>query len=165
MDYTEVAIAASVEQYAAGSVARPEGLAAVEAAASHVRKSAFSAARSVPDLPALNPQLLGLMGRAYVLRGEAVFMIAVDDAGLALVPASSWDVAGPADPRAWRYQVDLPAPWRHHVARRASRGRHSCSLALRSWIALARALTIEACAPFGRGRGGGGSFHEKRAGH
>ena len=109
-DYTEVAIAA-VEQYAAGSVARPEALAAVEAAAG-MCESAFAAARAMPDLPALNgnPQLLGLMGRAYVLRGEAVFLIAVDDAGLALVPASSFEVAGPADPRAWRYRLELAAP-------------------------------------------------------
>ena len=108
VDYTEVAIA-TVEQYAAGSVANPQALAAVEAAAG-MCESAFAAARAMPDLPALNPQLLGLMGRAYVLRGEAVFLIAVDDAGLALVPASSFEVAGPADPRAWRYRVDLAAP-------------------------------------------------------
>ena len=107
-DYTEVAIAA-VEQYAAGSVARPEALAAVEAAAS-MCESAFAAARAIPDVPALDPRLLGIMGRAYVLRGEAVFVIAVDDAGLALVPASSFEVAGPADPRAWRYRLELAGP-------------------------------------------------------
>ena len=65
-------------------------------------ESAFAAARSMPDLPALKPYLLGLMGRAYVLHGELVFLIAVDDAGLALIPCSSWEVAGSADPRAWR---------------------------------------------------------------
>ena len=107
-DYTEVAIAA-VEQYAAGSVENPQALAAVEAAAS-MCESAFAAARAIPDLPALNPQFLGLMGRAYVLSGEAVFMIAVDDAGLFLAPVAAWDIAGPADPRGWTYRCDLMAP-------------------------------------------------------
>ena len=107
-DYTEVA-AAALEQYAAGSTARPETLAAVEAAAS-MCESAFAGARAVPDLPVVGPHVLGMMGRAYALRGEAAFVIAVDADGLALIPCSSWDVAGPADPRLWRYRVDLGAP-------------------------------------------------------
>ena len=73
-------------------------------------ESAFAAARTVPDLPVVGPHMLGMMGRAYALRGEAVFMIGADADGLALIPCSSWDVAGPADPRAWRYRVDLGSP-------------------------------------------------------
>lgn len=107
-DYTEVAISA-IEQYAAGSVASPQALAAVEAAAS-MCESAFAAARAVPDLPVVGPHFLGMMGRAYALRGEAVFMIGVDADGLALIPCSSWEVAGPADPRGWRYRLDLGTP-------------------------------------------------------
>ena len=140
-DYTEVAIAA-VEQYAAGSVANPQALAAVEAAAG-MCESAFAAARAMPDLPALNPQLLGLMGRAYVLRGEAVFLIAVDDAGLALVPASSFEVAGACRSACMALSRRPGGTWRRGLARRASRWRYSCSLALRSGKALGRAVAAD----------------------
>ena len=75
-DYTEVAIAA-IEGQAIGSTARPQTIAAVEAAAS-MCESAFAAARAVPGLAALDARLLGIMGRAYVLRGEVVFVIGVD---------------------------------------------------------------------------------------
>ena len=107
-DYTERAIAV-IEAYAAGTNPDPQALAAVEGAAG-MCEAAFAAARAIPDVPALDPRLLGIMGRAYVLRGEAVFVIGADDAGLFLAPVAAWDIAGPADPRTWTYRCDLMAP-------------------------------------------------------
>ena len=127
-------------------------------------ESAFAAARAIPDLPALNPQILAILGRAYALRGEAVFVIAVDDAGLSLVPASSFEVAGPADPRAWRYRVDLAGPGgavsRVVPAEGVVHVRWHCDPGA-PWRGT---LALATCAPQCRGRGGGGSFHETRAG-
>ena len=128
VDYTEVAIEAVTRQ-AAGGVGNPQALAAVEAAAS-MCESAFAAARSMPDLPALKPYLLGLMGRAYVLHGELVFLIAVDDAGLALIPCSSWEVAGLRRPASLALPRSPGGAWRLRVSRRPGRGGDSCSLAL-----------------------------------
>ena len=107
-DYTELAIAAIVDS-ASGAIVKPQALAAVEAAAS-MCESAFAAARSIPNLAALDARLLGIMGRAYVLRGEAVFVIGADDDGLALIPCSSWDISGPTDPRGWRYRCNVAGP-------------------------------------------------------
>lgn len=54
--------------------------------------------------------LLAQVGRSLALRGECVFVIEVDAGQVALIPASSWDVRGPARPAAWVYRVDVIGP-------------------------------------------------------
>ncbi len=58
----------------------------------------------------LPPEVLGLIGRSLIRRGEALFRISVTDDGLSLLPASSWDVRGGADPARWRYRVTVQGP-------------------------------------------------------
>ena len=94
---------------AQGSSADPQALAAVEAAAGMVSR-AFASGVITPQVLALTPQVLALIGRALIVRGEVVFMLGVDAGGLSMLPASSWDITGGADPRSWRYRLDLPGP-------------------------------------------------------
>ena len=154
-DYTERAIAA-IEASATGTNPDPQALAAVEAAASHVRVRICGSSPHTGRMAALDPRkLLGIMGRAYVLRGEAVFVIGADDAGLFLAPVAAWDIAGPADPRAWTYRCDMMAPGGSQVRVLPAAGVIHVRWHMRSGSAMGRTLALEACAPFGRGRGGG----------
>ena len=43
-------------------------------------------------------------------RGESLFLIEINNAGLALRPAGSWDVRGGWDPSDWWYRLDLFGP-------------------------------------------------------
>ena len=63
---------------------------------------------------AVTPQILALLGRQLVVRGEALLLIDVDvEAGIvSLRPASAWDVIGGSDPASWRYRIDLAGPSR-----------------------------------------------------
>ena len=75
---------------------------------------AFAVAAVTPETPAtaaLTPDVLALLARDLIRRGEAVHVIDVDRAGMVrITPAGSWDVRGGADPRTWRYRCDLFGP-------------------------------------------------------
>ena len=95
-----------------GSTADPRQLAAVEIAAGMIGR-AFATATPEPldaRSRALTPETLARIGRALVLRGEWLGSIELNEGGVYLLPASSWDVSGRADPATWRYRVNLPAP-------------------------------------------------------
>ena len=99
---------------AAGTGAPPvvDALAVVEAAAG-LWGRAFASATVTPQTPitrALTPSILAAIGRGLAVRGEALFTIDVDDAGLTLTQASSWGVGGGTRPESWRYAVELPVP-------------------------------------------------------
>ena len=97
---------------ARGITADPRALAAVELAAGMIGRAFATATPNPVDTrsAALTPETLARIGRALVLRGEWLGVIVVNDAGVMLLPASSWDVHGAADPNTWRYRVNLPAP-------------------------------------------------------
>ena len=99
---------------AAQGAASPESVSAVETAAGTWSRALMSARvlplRS-PAALACTPELLGLIGRSLVRRGEFLAVIDVDaDGNIFLLPASSWSVEGSASPESWRYRVMLSGP-------------------------------------------------------
>ena len=58
---------------------------------------------------AITPDLLEVIGRELIRRGELVCLIDTSD-GLALWPAQSYDVDGPPDPRRYWYRVTIGGP-------------------------------------------------------
>ena len=107
-----------------GAKADPQQLAAVEASAGLVAR-AFALAELVPATPAtsaVTPALLEMVGRAFIARGELVAVLEADPMdGLALHPASYWDVRGSYRPASWRYRANLAGPSRLATVSRASR--------------------------------------------
>ena len=88
-----------------------EALGAVEAAAG-LWSRAFASATVEPQTAAtmpLTPAVLAAIGRGLAVRGEAVFVLAVNGA-VELTQASSWKVSGGARPESWRYEIELALP-------------------------------------------------------
>ena len=106
--YTD-ALVAAITANAKGSTAYPTATAALEAAAGFVGR-AFATAEVTPEIPALSPAYLSMVGRALVRRGELVSLIRVHNGELELPPAESHDVDGEADPDSWTYRVSLGGP-------------------------------------------------------
>lgn len=90
-----VSTATAALEAAAGLVGRAFATAEVQAASATIRD-------------ALSPDLLGLIGRALVRRGEIVLYIDTYTGSLRLVPCASYDVQG--DTTAWTYRLTLAAP-------------------------------------------------------
>ena len=53
-----------------------------------------------------------MIGRSLIRNGEVLFAVEVNDGRVRLIPASSWDVDGDADPGSWRYRLSLSGPSR-----------------------------------------------------
>ena len=90
-----------------------ESAAAVVEVAAGLWARGFASATITPDNPAtrsLTAPVLARIGRSLLSRGQAVFEIAVTGGRLRLVPASTWDVTGGADPATWTWDVDIPGP-------------------------------------------------------
>ena len=110
--FTDAIVRALLTQAAGGTTADPSATAALEAAAGSYAR-AFAVASVEPDTPAtraLTPELLALMARDLIRRGEFVHVIEVGRGGVRLTPAGSWDVRGRFDPVTWRYRCDLFGP-------------------------------------------------------
>ena len=104
------AIASALEAQATGTTAGdPSALSALEACAGMWAR-AMGAARLEPEIPAVTPAVLALIGRCLIRRGEAVFAIDVDGGAPALRPCGSWDVRGPWREADWKYRIDLFGP-------------------------------------------------------
>ena len=88
-----------------------ETLAAVEIAAGLWARSLASATiePSTVTTAALTPSVLAAIGRGLAVRGEVVFVLAVEG-GVMLTEASAWKVSGGSRPESWRYAVELPTP-------------------------------------------------------
>lgn len=86
-----------------------EGTAALEIAAGLWGRS-FASAVVTGGMNAMTPEVNFQIGRQLVIKGEAVFDIQVRNGQVQLDLASSHDITGPPDERAWRYRIDLPAP-------------------------------------------------------
>lgn len=110
--FTDSVVQALLAQAAGGATADPSATAALEAAAGQYAR-AFAIADVTPRTAAtraLTPELLALMARDLIRRGEFVHVIEVDRDGVRLIPAGSWDVRGRWDPATWRYRCDLFGP-------------------------------------------------------
>ena len=97
---------------AAGTVAAdPSGLAALEVAAGLYARSFAAAEVDPPELrPVVGPAVRALIARNLIRRGESIHVIDVDRGTVRLIPAGSWDVAGPWDESAWWYRCDVFGP-------------------------------------------------------
>ena len=61
--------------------------------------------------PALDPEIMGCIGRQLAVRGEWVGEINVVGGSIRLQEAADWDVTGDTgDPNSWMYQLTLPRP-------------------------------------------------------
>ena len=110
--FTDSVVQALLNQAAGGTTADPSATAALESAAGAYAR-AFAVATVEPATPAtraLTPDLLSLMARDLLRRGEFVHVIEVGRDGVRLLPAGSWDVRGRHDPQTWRYRCDLFGP-------------------------------------------------------
>ena len=110
--FTDILVNALVSG-ASGDAASPSASAALEAAAGHISRGfAVSTVEAAPDpvAAALTPDVLALIARNLIRRGESLFLIDVDDAGLALRPAGSWDVRGGWVESGWWYLLNLIGP-------------------------------------------------------
>ena len=61
-------------------------------------------------MKALTPDLLSMVGRALIRRGEILFHVDVTDGRLRLWPVASHDISGDHDPSSWKYRVNLAGP-------------------------------------------------------
>ena len=93
------------------SLASVQATAALESAAGLTGRSFAAADVDGPPMftSAITPDLLEVIGRELIRRGELVCLIDTSD-GLALWPAQSYDVDGPPDPRRWWYRVTIGGP-------------------------------------------------------
>ena len=116
-----------------GAYMNAESVSAVETSAS-MWEDALASASVLPAGPAaaaLTPELLGLIGRSFVRRGEVVFVIDVTDTGeLLLLPGSGHTIAGGANPASWTYEVTVPGPSGVTVVKRGAEGVVHCRYAV-----------------------------------
>jgi len=111
--YTD-AVVELLQQRAAGTArgGDPHAIAATEIAAG-LWGRAFMAADVQPETTAslaVTPAVRELIGRQLIKRGEALFLIELEEGALRLDAASSWTVTGRPDPASWRYQVERAGP-------------------------------------------------------
>lgn len=106
--YTD-AVVDSIVAAATGGTAAVTQVGALEIAAGYWARAMASAAVT-PDMPAVTPALLGMIGRELCRRGEAVFLIAIENGGIKLYPAAAWDIRGGAAESSWLYRVDIFGP-------------------------------------------------------
>ena len=111
--YTDALVAALIRQVrgrTAGTALTSE-TGALESAAGLVGR-AFMACEVSGDpmyVAALTPQVMELIGRGLVRRGDLVFYLDTSD-GLTLLPAQTHSIAGGPMPSGWVYDVSLAGP-------------------------------------------------------
>ena len=66
---------------------------------------------------ALTPDVLGLIGRELVRKGEALFVIEIEGGRVMLYPAGAWDVTGGMNRDGWRYRAHIYGASRHVTKR------------------------------------------------
>ena len=106
---TDLVVAGLVANATGTTTAPVATLAAVEACAGLWGRS-FASASVTPATAAtatLTPDILERIGRALLLKGEAIFAIDFEDGELRLQQAVTWDISGHAD---WIYRADFSTP-------------------------------------------------------
>ena len=118
--YTDALVAALIRQVrgrTAGAALTSE-TGALESAAGLVGR-AFTSCEVSGDAMyarALTPQVMELIGRALLRRGDAVFYMDTSD-GLTLIPAQTHTVDGGPMPTSWSYDITLSGPGRSTTLR------------------------------------------------
>ena len=108
--YSDAIVSAILARAGGGGTANAATTGAVEAAASLAARS-FASAKVTPETPAVTPLILSTIGREIIRRGECLFVIEVDPvAGLRLLPANTWEIAGGPSPDSWTYRAQLAGP-------------------------------------------------------
>ena len=84
---------------------------ALESAAGLVGRAFMACEVQGPDVytRALTPQVMEMVGRGLIRRGDAVFYLDMSD-GLTLLPAQTHNVEGGALPSTWTYDITLSGP-------------------------------------------------------
>ena len=110
--YTDALIAAIVSQQTGDTLAIPHATAALEACVGVVGRSfAGAEVQARPVLAdALTPDLLELIGRSLIRRGDLAFLIDTQGGALSLIPASTINVTGGPDPATWTYTITCGGP-------------------------------------------------------
>ena len=110
--YTDALVAVLTSGAAGTSTALPTATAALESCAGLVGRSFAACEVHGPEsvVKALTPDLLSMVGRALIRRGEILFHVDVTDGRLRLFPVASHDIAGDHDPATWKYRVNLAGP-------------------------------------------------------
>ena len=106
---TDAVLAGLLANATGSQTAKVSALGAVEACAGLWGRSFASAAVTPSSMAAsaLTPDILERIGRALLLRGEAVFEIWVEDGELRLIQAVTWDLSGRDN---WLYRADFATP-------------------------------------------------------
>ena len=110
--YTDALIAAIVSQQSGNDLAIVTATAAMEACVGLVGRS-FAAAdvQARPVLSeALTPDVLELIGRSMIRRGDLAFLIDTQGGALSLIPASTVNVSGQPHPSTWVYDLTCGGP-------------------------------------------------------
>ena len=111
--YTDLVLAGLLAQQGRSAAAAEWATGAVQTAAG-LWARCLSVATSEHE--AVSPDVLGGIGFDLAVVGEHVSVLQVDGTGrVALLRASSWNIAGGADPRSWRYDVSLSGPTGTHT--------------------------------------------------
>ena len=87
---------------------------------------AFASASLSPTFPGIGPDTLEAIARAMILGGEYLGAIDTSDGAVRLLQAYSWDVVGGANPRTWRYSLELPGPSGNEARNLPAEGVVSC---------------------------------------
>ena len=111
--YTDALIAALIRQVRGrtADVSLISETGALESAAGLVGR-AFMACEVSGDLTytaALTPQVMELVGRSLIRRGDSVFYLDTSD-GLTILPAQTHSIDGGPMPASWTYDVSLAGP-------------------------------------------------------
>ena len=87
---------------------------------------AFASSVLSPAIPGIGPDTLESIARALILGGEYLGAIDTSDGAVRLLQAYSWDVVGGANPRSWRYSLELPGPSGNETRNLPAEGVVSC---------------------------------------
>ena len=118
--YTDALVAAITANAGGQSTAFASATGALEACAGMVSR-AFMTAEVKSDpivVDALTPDVLGMIGRALIRKGQIVQYIDTSSSSLKLLPCESHDVAGHPDPSTWRYTCTIGGPDRTYTYNR-----------------------------------------------
>ena len=113
------ALAQAYEALAGGAA----GVDTAQTAAAEFSIGAWGRAFAVAEVSGIQipASVLEQIGRSLALRGNFVADVTANPmTGLALLPASSWDIVGSADPSTWTYHATLAGPSMQHTVTRTS---------------------------------------------
>ena len=103
-------VIAAILSRAEGAAELPGATAAVEVAAGMVGRALAGCAVRGRHADRIGPDLLNLVGRSLIRRGESILAISVRDGLPELLPAHTVTVTGAPEPDRWLYSVTLAGP-------------------------------------------------------